>query len=141
MGWKRKIEETVDYASIIRKQREEIETLKIEHAHKIEEYDRREREIEHKVGLQQQKQEHEKEMLQKEKELLSREAKVDAAEAGNTEQKKMHEAQIAFMEGKFEVFLGRLDTITQALIERLPSAEIIARIGEAPHPRSRARKT
>lgn len=114
---------TVDSLNAIKlKLQEEIETMKIEKAGMVEQHQREKREIEHKVGL------HKMRQVQ-EIELAKREATVKAEE-GNLEQKEE-----AFTE-RMEFFKEQLDTqvdylqdMMKDILKRLPSAEIIARIG------------
>lgn len=99
--------------------RENIETLKIEKARKQEEYDRREREVEHKVGLERKRQEFESEATKREVRLEVREENLDA-------DRKRFEEQMKFERERLEKQVDALNSLVEKLLVRLPSAEIFA---------------
>lgn len=97
---------------------EQIEKLKLERDRKQEEFDRREREIEHKVGLERLRQE-------QERELARREASADAREENQKQAEKSFDERMKF----FRDELDDQKELLHKVLERLPSAEIFAEIG------------
>jgi hypothetical protein len=93
--------------------REEIETLTIEKERREEEFARREREVEHKVGLERKRQEFEVDAAKREAVVTVREENLKA------DKKRFEEAMKAQSE--------RLDDMKELLLEmmkRLPTANI-----------------
>ncbi len=97
--------------------REEIETLKIEKGRKEEEFAKKEREIEHKVGLERKRQEFEIEQAKRETTVAVREENLKADKDRFAEQLKFHEDRFATEVGYLKDMMGQL-------MERLPTAEI-----------------
>lgn len=106
----------------LRNLREEIVKLEVERDKKQEDFARREREIEHKVGLEKKRQE-------QELALAKREAQVAGQEAALTADRKRFEEQMEFHQERFEKEITYQRELLQKMLERLPSAEIIARFG------------
>jgi uncharacterized small protein (DUF1192 family) len=102
--------------------RQEVEKLTIERDRKQEEYDRREREIEHKVGLERKRQEFEITQAKRETTVVIREENLAA-------DKQRFEEQMAFHQERFEEEVKSLRKLVNKMMERLPSAEIIANFG------------
>lgn len=107
------IRSVADMAGRVKKLREELEVLKIEKARADEEMDRREREIEHKVGLERARQKHELEAGKREAILKVREENLDA-------DRKRFEEQMAFHNKRFTEEVGYLKGLMESLMERLP---------------------
>lgn len=105
----------------IAKTREEIETLRIEKDRREEEFTRREREVEHKVGLERKRQEFEIAQAKRETELTVREENLTA-------DRKRFEEQMGFLTERFEGEVKYQRELLTKVLERLPSAEIIANI-------------
>lgn len=103
--------------------RDQVETLKIEKLRVTEEFERKEREIEHMVGLERRRQ-------AQELELAKREVSVQAGEEALKADRQRFEDQLKFMATRFEEE-GKYqrDLLTQ-MMARLPSAEIIAKLGD-----------
>lgn len=101
----------------ITKLREELETLRIEKARKEEEFAKKEREIEHKVGLERKRQEFEVEQAKRETTVSVREENLKADRSRFEEQLKFHQE-------RFETEVKYLHEMMGQLMERLPSAEI-----------------
>jgi hypothetical protein len=99
------------------KLREEIETLKIEKGRKEEERSRREREVEHKVGLERKRQE-------MEVSLAKREAVLAAKEEALQADRKRFEDQLQFHEKRFTEEVGYLKEMIGSLAKKLPTATI-----------------
>lgn len=106
------------------KLREEIETLKIEKGRKEEEHSRREREVEHKVGLERKRQE-------TEIGLAKREAVLAAKEEALVADRKRFEDQLTFHEKRFTEEVGYLKEMIGSLAKKLPSATITETRGKA----------
>lgn len=105
-------------------QRKELETLKIEKARREEEFEKREREIEHKVGLERTRQEFEMEQAK-------REATVTVREENLSADRKRFEEQMKFQEERFTKEVGYLKEMLEAIVQRLPSAEFTADVTPA----------
>lgn len=112
----------------ITKLKGEIEDLKLSKDRKEEEFSRREREVEHKIGLERLRQEQEvaaqkreAEQAKKQVELTVREANLEAEKIRFADQMNFHQKQ---MEGQ----ISGLQQLVGQLLERLPSMEIKARI-------------
>lgn len=104
-------------AGKITKLREELETLRIEKGRKEEEFAKKEREIEHKVGLERKRQEFEIEQAKRETTVAVREENLKADKDRFAEQLKFHEDRFATEVGYLKDMMGQL-------MERLPTAEI-----------------
>jgi len=112
---------------------EEVETLKIERDRREEDYARKEREIEHKVGLERKRQEFELSSGRREATLKVREENLAA-------DRKRFEEQMKFHEERFSQEVGYLKDLLGQIMERLPSAEIaITETREARRGRAAAR--
>lgn len=105
------------------KLREEIETLKIEKGRREEDFGRREREIEHKVGLERKRQE-------TEVSLAKREAVLAAKEEALVKDRERFEGQLAFHDKRFTEEVGYLKSMIEKLAERLPTATITEQRGK-----------
>lgn len=103
------------------KLREQIETLKIEKGRKEEEFAKKERETEHKVGLERKRQEFEITASKREATLAVREENLAA-------DRKRFEEQMEFHDKRFTEEVGYLKAIIGQLSERLPSMNISARM-------------
>lgn len=112
-----KLKSSFDLAAHIAKLRDEIETLKIEKGRKEEEYARKEREIEHKVGLERARQ-------TQELVIAKREAVVSVKEENLAADRKRFEDQMKFHETRFSEEVGYLKNIIGDLAERLPTANV-----------------
>ena len=99
------------------KLREELETLRIEKGRKEEEFTRKEREVEHKVGLERKRQEFE---IQQAK----REATVTLREENLAADRKRFEDQMEFHNKRFTEEVTYLKDMVAKVLERLPTAEI-----------------
>lgn len=97
--------------------RTELETLKIEKGRKEEEYARKEREIEHKVGLERKRQE-------TEIGLAKREAILGAQEEALKADRKRFEDQLEFHEKRFTAEVGYLKDLIGDLAKRLPEIRV-----------------
>lgn len=99
------------------KLRQELETVKIEKARKDEEFARRERDIEHKVGLERKRQEFEVAQAKRESTVAVREENLKADKDRFAEQLKFHE-------DRFSTEVGYLKDILKEMMGRLPTADI-----------------
>jgi hypothetical protein len=108
----------------IKEQRDELETLRIEKGRKEEEFEKREREIEHKVGLERTRQEFEMEQAKREATVAVREENLDA-------DRKRFEEQMKFHEDRFTKEVTYLKEMLEAIVQRLPSAEFTADVTPA----------
>lgn len=100
----------------------DVETLEISKGRKEEEFAKRGREIEHKVGLERQRQE-------QEIGLAKREASVEVNEANLQAERDAFTKQMDFITKRFEEEGKESRKLILEMMKRLPSAEIIARIG------------
>ncbi len=111
-----------DDANTVSALREQIETLRIEKGRREEEIARKERDIEHKVGLERKRQEFE--ITQ-----AKRETTVAVREENLTADKARFEEQMNFTRERFTTEVGYLKEMMGEMMKRLPSAEILATIG------------
>ena len=102
--------------------REELETLKIEKGRREEEFAKKERETEHKVGLERKRSDFERESAAKEAALKVREENLKADQQRFSDQLKFHET-------RFTTEIEGLKNILAEVIKRLPSAEFTADLG------------
>lgn len=102
--------------------KEQIETLRIEKGRKEEEMAKKEREIEHKVGLEKKRQEFEVEQAKRETTVSLREENLKA-------DRDRFEKETKFTTDRFEKEVGYLKDMVGSVLERLPTAEIIATVG------------
>lgn len=98
---------------------EQVEALKIEKERIEEGHKRREREIEHKLGLHKQQVEHEKK-------YAAEMAKVEVDRANLDQDKARFGEQMEFMQERFEKEVKHQRSLMEQMIQRLPSAEIFA---------------
>ena len=99
-----------------------IEDLEISKGRKKEEFEKRERELEHKVGLERKRQEFEVEQAKRETTVTLQEENLQA-------DKDRFEGQMEFHEERFKEEVGYLKKMVGQVLERLPSAEIYASLG------------
>lgn len=99
------------------KLKKDLETLKIEKDRKEEEFKTREREIEHKVGLERKRQEFEVG-------AAKREALVTVREENLKADRSRLEEQMKFQNDRFTSEVSYLKDMMGQMLERLPSANI-----------------
>jgi hypothetical protein len=102
--------------------KKEKNDLLIESGRRDEEFKRREREIEHKVGLERKRQEFERDQAKREAVVEVREKNLDA-------DRKRFEEQMQFHQNRFEQEVKYLHEMMDSVLKRLPDASIIAKIG------------
>jgi len=113
---------TVAEVGSIVKLREEISKLEIDRAKKQEEFDRREREVEHKVGLERKRQEFEIQQAKRETTVGVREENLKA-------DKERFKSEMDFQRKRLEEEVASLRELVGEMLKRLPSAEIIVNAG------------
>ena len=113
------IKSVTDLSGKVKELRQQIETLEIEKARREEDGKRREREIEHKIGLERKRQEFELESGKKDAILKVREENLSA-------DKKRFEEQMKFHEKRFSEEVTYLKDMVSEVLKRLPSAEFTA---------------
>lgn len=116
------IRSVTDLAKKVKELRGQIETLEIEKARSEEDFERREREIEHKIGLERKRQEFEIE-------AAKREAVVTLREENLAADRKRFEDQMEFQGQRFTKEVGYLKEIIGQLAERLPTTELTGTVG------------
>jgi len=99
-----------------------VEDLEISKARKEEKFEKRERELEHKIGLEKKRQEFEVDQAK-------RETTVSIQEENLAADRERFEGQMKFHEDRFKEEVGYLKKMVGQVLERLPSAEIYANIG------------
>jgi len=102
--------------------KKEIARLEVERDKKQEEFDRREREVEHKVGLERKRQEFEIEQSKREAASVIKEENLKA-------DKERFKAEMDFQRERLEGEVKALRSLVEHLLERVPSAQILAEIG------------
>ena len=113
-----------DLSAKVKATREELETLKIEKARKDEDFAKREREIEHKVGLERERQKVELENAKREATLSVREENLKA-------DRQRFEEQMKFHEDRFTEEVKYLKDMLGQIVERLPTANLTGDITPA----------
>ncbi len=108
------IKSVSDLSDRVKSLREKISKLEIEKSQKDEEFARREREIEHKVGLERKRQEMELAAGTREAKLSVREENLKADRERFTEQMKFHDE-------RFTAEVGYLKDMIGTIMERLPN--------------------
>lgn len=106
-------------AGTVQKLRKEVETLETEKARRTEEFATREREIEHKVGLERKRQEFELGAAKREATLAVREENLAA-------DRKRFEDQMSFHEKRFTEEVTYLKEMMGQVMERLPNVNVEA---------------
>jgi predicted nuclease with TOPRIM domain len=101
----------------VKELRGQIETLEIEKERADEDFARREREIEHKIGLERKRQEFEVE-------AAKREATVSLREENLAADRQRFESQMEFQTERFTKEVGYLKDIIKQLADRLPTTEL-----------------
>ena len=99
----------------------EIEDLTISKGRREEEFDRREREVEHKIGLERTRQEFEITQAKRETTVSVREENLSA-------DRERFKAEMEFQRAHLEDEIGSLRTLVGQMLERLPSAEIFKEV-------------
>ncbi len=117
-----------DLAAKVKELRGQVETLEIEKSKREEDFARREREIEHKIGLERKRQEFEVAAAKRETTVSLREENLAA-------DRKRFEEQMAFHDQRFTAEVGYLKEMLADVVKRLPSMEITADVS----PRGRKR--
>lgn len=112
-----------DLSARVKELRTQLETLEIERGKKQEEFDRREREVEHKVGLERKRQEMELGLERKK-------AKLEAQEEALKADKTRFEAQMKFHQERFEKEVTYQRELLEKMMERLPTAELLGTFGK-----------
>ena len=105
----------------LRDLQQEIETLKIEKGRREEDFAKQKREVEHKVGLERKRQEFEVEATKRDTELSVREENLSA-------DRDRFKDEMDFQRVRLEKEVKSTRDLVEKLLERLPSAEIIANI-------------
>jgi len=112
--------------------KKQITTLEITASKKNEEFDKRERELEHMIGLERKRQEVELAQAKRDAELTVRETNLDAATNNLKEQMEFFKSEM----GKQVAYLK--DDIVKALLNRLPTVTVDRYIEDAPGGRKKA---
>lgn len=112
-------EETLGANKKIVELRKDIVKLEIERDRIVEERERRDREIEHKIGLERKRQESEIEIARRETTVKVREENLGAAEA-------RFKKDMEFMTDRMKGEVEALRSMVGKMMERLPSAEMFA---------------
>jgi len=113
------IKTVADLSTRVKELREQCEKLEIETGRKQEEFARKEREVEHKIGLERKRQEFELESGKKDAVLKVREENLAADQ-------KRFEEQMKFHDDRFTAEVGYLKEMLADVVKRLPSAEFTA---------------
>lgn len=116
------IKSVADLAAKVKSLRTQVETLEIEKSKREEDFARREREIQHKIGLERERQKFETESAKREASLTIREENLDA-------DRKRFEGQMEFHQERFTKEVGYLKEIIGQLAERLPTTELTGTVG------------
>ena len=110
----------------ITKLRDDLETLKIEKGRRTEDTERREREIQHKLGLHKKQVEHEQKQA-------TESAKLEIERAGLDRDRLHFEERMEFHQTRFEEEVKYQRGLLEKMLKQLPSAEIFAGLGGREH--------
>lgn len=116
------LKETSGLTEEIKGLKREVSSLEIQRDKKQEEFDRRDREIEHKIGLEKNRQEFEIDQAK-------REATVAVQEEALAAKEEAFEERMKFQHDRFIEEVKYQRSLVENMMKRLPSAEILARIG------------
>lgn len=103
--------------------KKQISQLEIDKAKQHETWDRGNRELEHKIGLERKRQEFE--LIQ-----CKREVTVQVQEENLKADKERFKSEMDFQRKRLEQEVGSLRTLVGQMMERLPSAEIFMEVGK-----------
>lgn len=112
-----KIKNYLDLSAEVDRLRTERNNLSIDLSKRNEQYEKREREIEHKLGLERQRQE-------QELKLAIREQTIKLQEVALVEDRKRFEGQMAFHEKRFTEEVTYLKDMIKPLLDALPKMTI-----------------
>lgn len=110
------IKSVADLSDRVKALRKQVDDLEIEKSKRTEEFERRERDIDHKVGLERKRQEFEID-------AAKRETTVALREENLANDKKRFEEQMAFHEKRFTEEVGYLKDMLGQVIDRMPTAK------------------
>ncbi len=99
----------------------QVTNLEIQRDKKQEDFDRKEREIEHSLGLH-------KAQVEWEVEEASARAKLDVEQENLELERAAFTKQMEFMQGRFEEEVKYQRELLEKMMKRLPTAEILAKI-------------
>lgn len=116
-----KLREAVDLGEKVKELQGQVVKLEIQQEKKQEEWNRKERELEHKVGLERKRQEFELEAGKREAIVKVREENLEA-------DKKRFEEQMAFQQKRFEEEVGYLKGMMGQVLERLPKVQVTGKL-------------
>lgn len=116
------IRSVADLSSKVRKLQENITTLEMEKSKKDEEFARKEREVEHKVGLERARSAFDVESAKREAVLAVREENLEA-------DRKRFEDQMGFHEKRFTEEVGYLKELMTEIMKRLPDVSMTGELG------------
>lgn len=119
----KKLSTVVNLEEKVKDLREQVSTLEIDKSKKEEAYARKERELEHKVGLH-------KTQVAQDIALAKREATVKIQEENLAVDRKRFEEQMKFVTENFDKQTGYLTEIIGDLSKRLPSLAMTADVGK-----------
>lgn len=111
------VRDLIDKANQLDKLQKEVTALEIEKSKKLEEYARKEREIEHKVGLERKRQE-------QEIELAKREARVGVEEENLKKDKERFKKELDFQMDRFTKEVTYQRELSEKLLAMLPKMTI-----------------
>lgn len=120
-GRREAIKEELGLSDRVKRLMREVETLTIEKNRQEEDQKRREREVEHKVGLERTRQEFEKEQARREAVVAVREENLEA-------DRNRFEEQMKFTASRFEDEVGYLKEIMTEIMRRLPEISVTQRL-------------
>lgn len=122
-GEKKAVTEVNELEARILGLKKQVSDLEISKDKKQEEFDRRDRELTHMIGLEKKRQEVETKQAKQEATLAVREENLKA-------EKTQFEAQMAFREKRFDKEVEYLQGLMKQILERLPSVTVDRQIKE-----------
>ncbi len=115
-----------DLTANVKALRLEVEQLQTEKGRKQEEFDRREREVEHKLGLEKKRQELDFTNKKAEIDAAKRDAELTVREQTLAADRTRFEEQMKFHDDRFGQEVGYLKDMLGQMMERLPTAGFVA---------------
>ncbi len=118
-----KIRTINDLNKRVRELRESVETAEIKSGRQAEEREKKDREIEHKIGLERKRQEFEITQAKRETTVVVREENLEA-------DKQRFKDEMEFQRDHLQTEIKSLRDLVNNMLKRLPSAEIYASLGD-----------
>jgi hypothetical protein len=108
----------------------QVSDLEIQKSEKTEAFEKRERELTHKIGLERKRQQQESKHNKDELELAKREAKIEAEEKALEGKQAAFEERMQVVQESFKRELKSQEYLLSEILDRLPTVKVDKRIRE-----------